>query len=173
MPVSNAQASALAIVDARKAELSDWCATIFDFAEPAWREYRSAAWYVKRLRAEGFTVEEGSGGIRRCARQLSGSVHRTHAARGPWVSGRRTHRPAFWPRHRHFRRAACDQSRNGKTRHQRRLALHGRACRESSWFQADPRCQGLLRRPYAGTLIAARHMRWFTASFATLLKAGA
>ncbi|MEC3862270.1 amidohydrolase [Mesobacterium sp. TK19101] len=48
-------------VDAHKAALSDWCATIFDFAEPAWREYRSADWYVTRLRAEGFEVEEGSG----------------------------------------------------------------------------------------------------------------
>lgn len=44
-------------------ELSDWCATIFDHGETAWREYRSAAWYVERLRAEGFTVEEGSGGM--------------------------------------------------------------------------------------------------------------
>ncbi len=35
-------------------DLSAWCAQIFDFAEPAWREYRSAAWYVARLRAEGF-----------------------------------------------------------------------------------------------------------------------
>ena len=63
MPLSNAQSSALATVDARQADLSEWCATIFDFAEPAWREYRSAEWYVKRLRAEGFTVEEGSGGM--------------------------------------------------------------------------------------------------------------
>ncbi|MEM6587078.1 MAG: amidohydrolase [Pseudomonadota bacterium] len=43
--------------------ISDWTATIFDFAEPAWREYRSSAWYVERLRAEGFEVEEGSGGM--------------------------------------------------------------------------------------------------------------
>lgn len=63
MPLSNAQLSALAVVDSRQAELSDWCATIFNFAEPAWREYRSAEWYVKRLRAEGFRVEEGSGGM--------------------------------------------------------------------------------------------------------------
>jgi len=63
MTRSDAQTSALAAIAARKAELSDWCATIFDFGETAWREYRSAAWYVKRLRAEGFTVEEGSGGM--------------------------------------------------------------------------------------------------------------
>ena len=44
-------------------EISDWTATIFEFGEPAWREYRSAAWYVARLRAEGFEVEEGSGGM--------------------------------------------------------------------------------------------------------------
>ncbi|MGR3565750.1 MAG: amidohydrolase [Heliomarina sp.] len=37
--------------------------TIFDFHEPSWREYKSAKWYVERLRAEGFTVEEGSGGM--------------------------------------------------------------------------------------------------------------
>lgn len=43
--------------------LSQACAQIFDFAEPAWREYRSAAWYVDCLRARGFAVEEGSGGM--------------------------------------------------------------------------------------------------------------
>ena len=44
-------------------ELSAWCETIFDFGETAWREYQSAAWYVDRLRREGFAVEEGSGGM--------------------------------------------------------------------------------------------------------------
>lgn len=63
MPHSPAQATALSHVDLRAADLSDWCATIFDHGETAWREYRSAAWYVGRLRAEGFTVEEGSGGM--------------------------------------------------------------------------------------------------------------
>lgn len=63
MKLSSAQHSAVAHIDARMPELSDWCATLFDFAEPAWREYRSAAWYVERLRLEGFTVEEGSGGM--------------------------------------------------------------------------------------------------------------
>ncbi len=42
---------------------SAWNAHVFDLGETAWREYRSAAWYVERLRAEGFTVEEGSGGM--------------------------------------------------------------------------------------------------------------
>jgi len=36
--------------------LSDWNQTIWNFAEPAWREYKSAEWYVERLRAEGFDV---------------------------------------------------------------------------------------------------------------------
>lgn len=49
---------------ARRASfLSDGCAQIFDYGEPAWREYRSAAWYVDRLRTEGFEVEEGSAGM--------------------------------------------------------------------------------------------------------------
>lgn len=56
-----------ALIDAWVAEHADFlsqaCARIFDFAEPAWREYRSAAWYVACLRARGFAVEAGSGGM--------------------------------------------------------------------------------------------------------------
>lgn len=63
MTLTDAQTQALAAVDARMPELSEWCATIFGHGETAWREYRSAEWYVARLRAEGFTVEEGSGGM--------------------------------------------------------------------------------------------------------------
>ena len=36
---------------------------IWHFAEPAFREYKSSAWYVEKLRAEGFSVEAGSGGM--------------------------------------------------------------------------------------------------------------
>ena len=63
MKLTDAQATATRVVDARMPELSRWCETIFDHGEPAWREYRSSAWYVSRLREEGFTVEEGSGGM--------------------------------------------------------------------------------------------------------------
>ena len=55
--------TAEAYLNRNAAAFSKDCATIFDFAEPAWREYRSAEWYVTRLRAEGFTVEEASGGM--------------------------------------------------------------------------------------------------------------
>src|ERR1700693_6406945 len=44
-------------------DLSDWNQTIWHYAEPALREYKSAAWYVAKLRAEGFDVEAGSGGM--------------------------------------------------------------------------------------------------------------
>src|SRR5579871_2597802 len=44
-------------------KLSDWNQIIWHYAEPALREYKSAAWYVKRLSAEGFKVEAGSGGM--------------------------------------------------------------------------------------------------------------
>lgn len=56
------------------ADLSEACSRIFDHAEPAWREYRSAEWYVARLRAEGFEVEAGSGGMPTafCARWTQG-----------------------------------------------------------------------------------------------------
>lgn len=63
MTLTQAQETALAVIAARKGDLSRWCATIFDHGETAWREYRSSAWYVDRLRAEGFTVEEGSAGM--------------------------------------------------------------------------------------------------------------
>ncbi len=55
--------TALDWVAANQANLSAWHGTIWDFHEPAWREYRSAAWYVALLRQEGFEVEEGSGGM--------------------------------------------------------------------------------------------------------------
>ncbi|GAB5468674.1 MAG: hypothetical protein Kilf2KO_17040 [Rhodospirillales bacterium] len=55
--------TALDWIDGRRAQISDWHSTIWDLHEPAWREYRSAAWYVERLRAEGFEVEAGSGGM--------------------------------------------------------------------------------------------------------------
>ena len=63
MPGTDAQVTAAAVVDRRMAELSAWCETIFNYGETAWREYRSSEWYVARLRAEGFTVEDGSGGM--------------------------------------------------------------------------------------------------------------
>lgn len=50
-------------IDSHRQEISDWHQIIWNYAEPAWREYKSCAWYVKKLREEGFTVEEGSGGM--------------------------------------------------------------------------------------------------------------
>lgn len=44
-------------------KLLDWHTEIWKYAEPAWRKYRSAEWFVQRLREEGFTVEENSGGM--------------------------------------------------------------------------------------------------------------
>ena len=60
MTVSAAQSTALNWVEAARSGLSQDCARIFEYAEPAWREYKSAAWYVERLRAdreEGFRGE--------------------------------------------------------------------------------------------------------------------
>lgn len=50
-------------VDSNEQQLSDWNQLIWHYGETAWREYRSAKWYVDLLRSEGFTVEEGSGGM--------------------------------------------------------------------------------------------------------------
>jgi aminobenzoyl-glutamate utilization protein B len=50
-------------VDGNSGDLSEGCSLIWNYGETAWREYKSARWYVDRLRAEGFEVEEGSGGM--------------------------------------------------------------------------------------------------------------
>ncbi|MCX7348550.1 MAG: amidohydrolase, partial [Alphaproteobacteria bacterium] len=60
---NSAHSHAFRWVEERHADWSAWNSHIWHLAETAWREYRSAEWYVKRLRAEGFTVEEGSGGM--------------------------------------------------------------------------------------------------------------
>ena len=61
--MSDAKRTARAWIDEHRGDLSAWTGTIWELAEPAWREYRSAAWFVQRLRDEGFDVEAGSGGM--------------------------------------------------------------------------------------------------------------
>ncbi|MDP2493800.1 amidohydrolase [Shimia thalassica] len=61
--MEQAKTTACEFVDARMPEVSNWTRTIWDFGETAWREYKSCAFYVDLLRREGFTVEEGSGGM--------------------------------------------------------------------------------------------------------------
>jgi aminobenzoyl-glutamate utilization protein B len=63
MPLSAPKLIAHRWIADHRREWSAWNAHIWDLAEPAWREYRSATWYVETLRAHGFTVEEGSGGM--------------------------------------------------------------------------------------------------------------
>jgi len=62
-------------IERNRSRWSDWCATIFDYGEPVWREYRSARFYVELLRSEGFEVEEGSAGMPTafCARWSNGA----------------------------------------------------------------------------------------------------
>jgi aminobenzoyl-glutamate utilization protein B len=63
MSKSRQKTDLTAWVESRIDDLSDWHSVIFEHGETAWREYRSSAWYVERLRAEGFNVEAGSGGM--------------------------------------------------------------------------------------------------------------
>lgn len=58
-----AKATARAWIDAHMADLSAWHQHIWNLAEPAWREFESAAWYVQLLRDNGFEVEAGSAGM--------------------------------------------------------------------------------------------------------------
>jgi hypothetical protein len=63
MALNPTQQSAVAWIEANRARLSDFNKTIWHFAEPAWREYKSSRAYCELLRAEGFSVEAGSGGM--------------------------------------------------------------------------------------------------------------
>ena len=62
-PNAAVRGAALDWIAANERRLSEFNARIWSHAEPAWREYRSARDYVELLRAEGFAVEEGSGGM--------------------------------------------------------------------------------------------------------------
>ncbi len=55
--------TALDWIDANRPRLSAFHQEIWRYAETAFREYRSAKAYCDLLRAEGFQVEEGSGGM--------------------------------------------------------------------------------------------------------------
>lgn len=55
--------SALDWIAANEGRMSACNERIWHLAEPAWREYPSARAYVDFLRAEGFAVEDGSGGM--------------------------------------------------------------------------------------------------------------
>jgi aminobenzoyl-glutamate utilization protein B len=68
-------------IDDNTPQLSQDHLTIWNLHEPSWREYESAAWYVGRLRREGFEVETGSGGMPTafCARWSNGH--------GPTIGG--------------------------------------------------------------------------------------
>ena len=73
---------ALEWIDEHARRFSDFHLRIWNYAEPAWREYKSAKAYCDLLRAEGFAVEEGSGAMPTafCARWgNSGPVLGTYA----------------------------------------------------------------------------------------------
>src|SRR5271155_1881085 len=55
-----AKQTALDWIKAHAAWLSDRHTEVWSFHEPAWRGNRSAAWYVKLLREQGFEGEEGT-----------------------------------------------------------------------------------------------------------------
>jgi aminobenzoyl-glutamate utilization protein B len=61
--VTDAQATAQAWLRENRDRFSADHMHLWRLAEPAWREYRSAAWFVDRLRCEGFEVEAGTAGM--------------------------------------------------------------------------------------------------------------
>ncbi len=155
-------------VDRRMGDLSDWNQVIWHFGETALREYRSAAWYVDRLKQEGFEVEAGTGGmptafratwsngtgpahrglcrVRRRAGQLPGGRHQEDAARRVVASCRRAHRSAFRARHLRTRRRVGGQGGDERTRPQRHYRIVRRAGGEAAPVEAGPCREGLLRQ---------------------------
>ena len=80
--MTNEKRYALEWIDEYAGRFSDFHLRIWNYAEPAWREYKSAKAYCELLRAEGFAVEEGSGEMPTafCARWgKSGPVLGTYA----------------------------------------------------------------------------------------------
>ncbi len=67
-------------IDAKSKNISDWHQVIWHFAEPAFREYKSARWYVDLLKTYGFEVEEGSAGM------PTAFVARWSKGKGPVIS---------------------------------------------------------------------------------------
>ena len=59
--MTEAKAAAWEWIEANRGWLSNFHLEIWNYAEPAYREYLSAQAYVDRLRREGFAVEQGSG----------------------------------------------------------------------------------------------------------------
>src|SRR5271163_2154203 len=59
--ITSPKRHALEWIDEQTRRFSDFHQRIWNYAEPAWREYKSAKSYCDLLRAEGFAVEEGSG----------------------------------------------------------------------------------------------------------------
>ncbi len=63
MTANSEKQFALAYIDGIEKRMSDFDMQIWNYAEPAFREYKSAKAYRDLLQAEGFQVEEGSGGM--------------------------------------------------------------------------------------------------------------
>ena len=62
LDVSKEKKTALEWVDANERMISDFDQIIWGYAEPAWREYKSARAYCDLLEKEGFKVTRGTGG---------------------------------------------------------------------------------------------------------------
>lgn len=59
-PMTAVKRTAFDWVGAHERWLSERHSEVWNFHETAWREYKSATWYVKLLKKQGFAVEEGS-----------------------------------------------------------------------------------------------------------------
>jgi len=58
--VGDVKEAAFKFIDQNRGWLSEFHLEIWNYAEPAFREYRSSKAYVRLLRKEGFEVEEGA-----------------------------------------------------------------------------------------------------------------
>ncbi len=151
--MNDAKKAALAAIDEKKELVAEVADAIWDYAELSMQEVKSAALFVKVLKAEGFQVEEGicgiptaflrllrqrwaghwpAGGVRCAVRPFAGGgQHRVPRA------GEGRQRPRLRPQsagrgghgRRHRPEALSDPDRKKRHRHPVRLPLARRAWR--------------------------------------------
>ena len=135
------QAEAVACIDDQRRRFSDFNKTIWNFAEPAWREYKSVARLLRAAARRGLCGRGRLGrhadrlrrdlgqrrrpcwaatpNTTRCPGQSQQVVPLQGAARGAASVDRRPYRSAFVARHGGARRHAGDQGGDAAARHLR------------------------------------------------------
>src|SRR5215813_10055798 len=164
--MTNEKRYAHAWIDEHAQRFSDFHLRIWHYAEPAWREYKSAKAYCELLRNEGFSVEEGSGGMPTAfaarwgkSGPVLGAYAEYDAVPGnsqqvvpyraprvglhPWAAGHTDPHSALGTT---TLAGAGGKGSDGKVRHRRYAAVLRRAGRKGVRIETGACSEGVLRR---------------------------